>query len=77
MTVVEAVGVDMAPTGIVEPWPAMPSFVGFAGRCAAGPRATRTPRASIQAVNSSAVMRLPFCSMLKRHGVLSNSVRFW
>jgi hypothetical protein len=41
----------------------------------AAPRATRTPRDFIQALNSSAVMFLPFWLMLKRHGVLSNSVR--
>ncbi len=35
---------------------------------------TRTPRAFIQASNSSAVMRLPFWLMSKRQGVLSNSV---
>ena len=38
------------------------------------PFATRTPRAFIQASNSSAVMRLPFWLMSNRHGVLSNCV---
>ena len=38
------------------------------------PRAMRTPRAFIQASNSSAVMCLPFWVMLNRHGVLSHCV---
>ena len=41
------------------------------------PRATRTPLDFIQALNSSAVMRLPFWFMSNRHGVLSNSVLGW
>jgi hypothetical protein len=45
------------------------------GACAFDPRATRTPRDFIQALNSSAVMFLPFWLMLKRQGVLSNCVR--
>ena len=45
------------------------------GVTAAAPRATRTPLAFIHALNSSAVIFLPFWLMLKRHGVLSNSVR--
>ena len=45
------------------------------GACAFDPRATRTPRDFIQALNSSAVMFLPFWLMLKRQGVLSNWVR--
>ena len=52
------------------------SGAGAAGAAGAGaavpaPLATRTPRAFIQASNSSAVMRLPFWFMSKRHGVLS------
>ena len=45
------------------------------GACALDPRATRTPRDFIQALNSSAVMFLPFWLMLNRQGVLSNWVR--
>jgi len=45
------------------------------GACAFDPRATRTPRDFIHALNSSAVMFLPFWLMLKRQGVLSNWVR--
>jgi hypothetical protein len=45
------------------------------GACAFDPRATRTPRDFIQALNSSAVMFLPFWLMLNRQGVLSNWVR--
>jgi hypothetical protein len=48
---------------------------GTAGTGAFDPRATRTPRDFIHALNSSAVMFLPFWLMLKRHGVLSYCVR--
>src|SRR5690606_14696205 len=52
----------------------MPVSTGTSTGTGAAPRATRTPRDFIQALNSSAVMFLPFWLMLKRHGVLSNSV---
>jgi hypothetical protein len=50
---------------------------GAAAGTAAGaaPRATRTPRDFIHALNSSAVMFRPFWFMLNRQGVLSYWVR--
>jgi hypothetical protein len=64
-----------AGAGATTPGAAGATTPGAAGTTAgAAPRATRTPRAFIQALNSSAVMRLPFWLMSKRQGVLSNSV---
>jgi hypothetical protein len=59
-------GVDVADVGVAG---------SATGACAFDPRATRTPRDFIHALNSSAVMFLPFWLMLKRQGVLSNWVR--
>src|SRR5690606_23408983 len=56
-----------ASAGVGAAWPSTPG-------AGARPRATRTPRAFIQASNSSAVIRRPFWFMSNRHGVLSNSV---
>src|SRR5690606_27820359 len=71
---VPGTGAAGASVSVAGATPGAAAAAGAGAGAGAAPLATRTPRDSIHALNSSAVMRLPFWLMSKRQGVLSNSV---